>query len=584
MSQRSLTLFFGLLLPFSIGWGQGTGHAGKRTLSERSVPVISNLTYDSITQTAVTLFWTTDVPADSKVWWMASDSNDQPLIFSDSLFLSDEVTSHMVLIGNLQPATIYRYLVTSGNGEGIAVDSGYFITQSNSTGSMEAYFNHSVDTTVSKGENAKGNQNFSDLLADRIEHSEYSIDITLWEFADITAISDALIQAKERGVKVRFIYNHAPNTPLIDSLLAHGIPVLKREFDTTYDMHNKFWIFDYRGNQDAGTCYLNTGSSNVSHPMFHSDRNNMIVIQDKSLCAVYTRQFEQMWGSHGDLPDTTRSRFGTQKTDNVPHLLNIAGTRMEVWFCPTGNIASKYCNLFHANTTKSVFFCMFKFYLTDIEDTLHALFNRGMEISGVFDSSHAFRQESVYSRMKGIASTGAWNPPADVFFDPIDGLLHHKYCIIDADAEEGNKITVTGSFNWDPETNAGNDENSLVVFSPRINNLFYQEFMARYKESGGMLIGLAETKLQGPKERLEQNYPNPATSSTKIRYHIPETSQVRLRVIDMHGVQLVLLVDKTENAGTHESVLDASAFSPGIYFYRLETGTFSQTKKMVVVQ
>jgi len=583
MLKHFMVILCGLLVSISSGWGQDSGpvtHADRSLLLE---PVISNLSYDSITQTAVTLFWTTDVPADSKVWWMVSDSNYQPLLFTDSLFVTNEVTDHAVPLTGLEPGTIYRYMITSGNADGTAVDSGYWITQSISSGSMEAYFNHTVDTTVNTGEIAKGDQDFETLLIDRIKAASYSIDITLWEFAEMTAIADELVKAKERGVKVRFIYNHAPDTPLIDTLLKHDIPVLKREFDTTYAMHNKFWIFDYRNNPDAGTCFLNTGSSNVSHPMFHSDRNNMIVIQDESLCAVYTRQFEQMWGSHGDLPDSARSRFGTQKYDNVPHLLNMDGTRMEVWFCPTDHVSSKYCDLFHANATKSVFFCMFKFYLTDIEDTLHALFNRGMEISGVFDSSHAFREESVYPRMKGIASAGAWNPSADVFFDPIDGLLHHKYCIIDADAAEGNKITVTGSYNWDPVTNAGNDENSLVIFSPRVNNLFYQEFMARYRESGGTLIGLAEPDPALPNGILEQNYPNPASGYTKIRYCIPAEGRVRMQVYDLQGIRLFVAVDKTERAGTHEVILDVSAFSSGIYFYRLETENFSQTRKMVVV-
>jgi len=573
-----------LLAAFPL-WSQNIARPGSSGLQGRSIPVISSLTYDSIDETGVTLFWTTDVPADSKVWWMASDSNYQPVVFTDSMVIAEAVTVHIVPVSSLQPGKIFRYQVTSGNGEGTATDSGYFITQSASSGSVEAYFNHTVDTTVSTGEKAKGDQDFETLLIDRIEQANHSIDITLWEFANMTAIADELVKAKDRGVKVRFIYNHAPNTPLIDTLLAHGIPVLKREFDTTYAMHNKFWIFDYRSNPDAGTCYLNTGSANVSHPMFHTDRNNMIVIQDKSLCAVYTRQFEQMWGSHGNLPDTTRSRFGTQKTDNVPHLLNVDGTRMEVWFCPTGNISLKYCDLFHENATKSVFFCMFKFYLTDIEDTLHALFNRGMGISGVFDSSHAFREESVYPRLKGIASTGAWNPPADVFFDPIDGLLHHKYCIIDADAVTGNKITVTGSYNWDPVTNAGNDENSLVIFSPRINNLYYQEFMARYKESGGSLVGSGIREIDsGPSiySHILKIFPNPCVETATAIFTISLNSHVVMELFDNMGRKVEILANQVLGEGKYEILLNTSLLPQGIYFLRLQAGTVESMEKIVV--
>jgi len=105
-----------------------------------SLPVISGLTYDYITQTSVTLYWQTDLPADSKLMWIATDSNEEPLIYTDSLYLSAPVTSHVLSVSNLQPATIYKYRVSSQNGEGMARDSGYFVTRSLSTGSVDVYF------------------------------------------------------------------------------------------------------------------------------------------------------------------------------------------------------------------------------------------------------------------------------------------------------------------------------------------------------------------------------------------------------------------------------------------------------------
>jgi len=65
--------------------------------------------------------------------------------------------------------------------------------------------------------------------------------------------------------------------------------------------------------------------------------------------------------------------------------------------------------------------------------------------------------------MKGASVQNAWNPPADVFIDTIDKLLHHKYFITDANSSSGNKITVTGSFNWEPDASLWNDENTLVI-------------------------------------------------------------------------------------------------------------------------
>ncbi len=550
----------------------------------QSAPVILNLTYDSITQTGVTVYWTTDSPADSKIRWMAPDSNYQPLIFTDSIYDSTAVTNHVVPVSNLNPATIYKYQVISQSTGGMAVDSGYLVTQSASTGKVEVYFNHTVDTTVSAGEKANGSQDFETLLDNQIDNASHSIDITLWELANITSVSDALIRAKNRGVKIRFVYdNQAPNTPLIDSLLANGIPIQKRNYDTIHSMHNKFWIFDYRYNSNTNGKYLWTGSTNVSHAQFHSDRNNVIVIQDESLCATYTREFEEMWGSHTDLPDPSRARFGSEKINNVPHILNVAGTRMEVYFSPSDSVSSSLSNLILTETTKSVFFCMFKFTLPAIENALHTVFNDGKQISGVFDSSNSIIPDCAYPRMKGTADTNAWNPPADVFIDTIAGLLHHKYFIIDANSPAGNKITVTGSFNWEPPACSENDENELIIFDARVNNLYYQEFHQRYRESGGKLIGIGYIRTEEPMGvLLSQNYPNPFNPVTNIKFHVAKSSLVKIVVYDMMGCEVQTLVNKTLNPGSYETTFDGSSLTGGVYLYQISAGDYSETKRMML--
>ena len=551
----------------------------------QNAPVISNLTYDSIYQTGVTLFWTTNIPADSKIRWMAPDSNYQPIVYTDSIYLSAAVTNHVVPVGNLLPATIYKYQVISQGTGGTAVDSGYFVTQSASSGIMQVYFNHTVDTSVSTGEKANGRQSFETLLDNQINKANYSIDMTLWSFDQITSVAEALINAKNRGVKIRFVYNSTGDTPLIDSLRKYGIPIMKRNYDTTCSMHNKFWIFDYRDNSNANTKYLWTGSTNVTHPQFHSDRNNVILIQDESLCAIYTREFEQMWGSHTDMKDSLRVKFGPEKTDNVPHILNVAGTRMEVYFSPIDSVSSVLCNLILAKTTKSVFFCMYKFTLPTIENALHTVFRDGKGISGVFDSSNSVLRGCAYPLMKGTADSNAWNPHADVFIDTIPGLLHHKYFIIDANSSSGNKIAVTGSFNWEPPACSCNDENFLIIYNSRINNLYYQEFLARYIESGGELLdfGIGNTGTEVPSGfSLSQNYPNPFYPATNIKYYVSEASQVKIVVYDIMGHEIQMLVNETLTPGTYESTFNGSSMTNGVYFCKMFAGNDSETKIMVL--
>lgn len=561
-----------------------TGY-GANPRTTNNAPVISNLTYDSITQSGVTLFWLTDLAADSKIKWMVADSNYQPLSFIDSIYDAAQLTNHVVPIRNLQPATIYKYHIISQNPGGSTLDSGYFVTKSLSSGTVQVYFNHSVDLSVSTGEHANGNQNFEHLFIKQIDSARFSIDITLWGFSYYTSISDALIRAKKRGVKIRFVYNHTACTPLIDSLLAHGIPVLRRSYDTTYSMHNKFWIFDYRNSSNPNNKYLWTGSTNVSHPQFHSDKNNIILIQDESLCAVYTREFEEMWGSHTDRFDSQKAKFGAQKIDNTPHILNVAGKRTEVYFAPSDKVSVFLKGLILNKPIHSLFFSMLKFELPVVEDALHTEFNHGMQVKGVFDLANSTLPNSAYPRMKGLAVPNTWNPHADVFLDTLSGLIHHKYLLIDANTYAGNRILSTGSYNWEVPADIGNDENSLTIFDARINNLYYQEFHQRFLESGGKSI---ETNNIGNVLSQDamciQNYPNPFTQITNIRFKISETSSVNLAVYDMVGCEVETIVNTTMSPGTYQTKFDGTSLTSGLYFCKITAGVYSNTVKMILLK
>lgn len=553
-----------------------------------SGPVISNLTYNNITQTGVTVYWQTDSSADSKIRWMATDSNYQPVVFTDSVYNDSQVTNHVIPITNLQPAKIYKFQVFSQNTGGTSVDSGYLITQSASSGRVDVYFNHPVDTTVSTGENANGSQNFDSLWCHWIDSARYSIDMALFEFQDITSISTALINAKNRGVKIRAVCTQGLNSAMYDSLVAHGIPTIKRNYDTSYIMHNKFWIFDHRYNTNVNKKYLWTGSTNISHPMFHTDKNNIIIVQDESLCEAYMREFEEMWGSHTDLPIISRARFGPMKLNNTPHIFNVASNRMEVYFSPTDSVPNNLSRIILNQTTKSIFFCILHYEMAMIEDAMHSVFNNGKQIRGVFDLGGAWESGSAYRRMSGLNIPGSWNPPADVWVDSSSGLLHHKYLVIDADAPLGNRITATGSYNWGREFSYQNDENLLIVFNPRVNNLYYQEFYARYRGAGGSFIGINNISTEIPQRfYLHQNYPNPFNPVTRIRFDIPskgkgQMADVKLIVYDILGREVSTLVNEQLKPGTYEIEWNASSYASGIYFYQLSSEHFSQSKKMVL--
>jgi hypothetical protein len=83
---------------------------------------------------------------------------------------------------------------------------------------------------------------------------------------------------------------------------------------------------------------------------------------------------------------------------------------------------------------------------------------------------------------------------------------------------------------------------------------------------------------------LAQNYPNPFNPLTTIRYNLPNRSHVYLTVFNTLGQQVVQLVNGEMDAGHHEVKFDASGLSSGVYFYRMQAGSFTETKKLILLR
>lgn len=83
---------------------------------------------------------------------------------------------------------------------------------------------------------------------------------------------------------------------------------------------------------------------------------------------------------------------------------------------------------------------------------------------------------------------------------------------------------------------------------------------------------------------LSQNYPNPFNPVTKINFDLPKDSKVDMRIYDMLGREVALLLNEVKTAGYYTINFNASRLSSGIYFYRLSTGDFTSVKKLVVIK
>jgi photosystem II stability/assembly factor-like uncharacterized protein len=107
--------------------------------------------------------------------------------------------------------------------------------------------------------------------------------------------------------------------------------------------------------------------------------------------------------------------------------------------------------------------------------------------------------------------------------------------------------------------------------------------------SGGVTSANISNNFVPEKFSLSQNYPNPFNPTAKIKFDIPsngkgQTSNVRLIVYDVLGREVATLVNEKLTEGSYEVEFNGSNLSSGIYFYKLETERFTQTKKMIILK
>jgi hypothetical protein len=96
---------------------------------------------------------------------------------------------------------------------------------------------------------------------------------------------------------------------------------------------------------------------------------------------------------------------------------------------------------------------------------------------------------------------------------------------------------------------------------------------------------IVEVEIQFVNEfSLSQNYPNPFNPSTVISYRLPVIGFVTLKVYDILGREVVTLVNEEKSIGIYEVEFNATGFPSGIYFYKLQAGPFTETKKMILLK
>ncbi len=121
-----------------------------------------------------------------------------------------------------------------------------------------------------------------------------------------------------------------------------------------------------------------------------------------------------------------------------------------------------------------------------------------------------------------------------------------------------------------------------VLYGTSAADLIAKNIQAKTKYN---TVGVNNISTEVPKVfSLSQNYPNPFNPTTNIMFGVPKNSMVTIKVYDLLGREVAVLLNEQKQAGTYQVDFNAASLSSGVYFYRMEAGTFADIKRMVVIK
>lgn len=287
-----------------------------------------------------------------------------------------------------------------------------------------------------------------------INETKETLDIAVYNLGR-DVIIDAIINARERGVKIRMVGD-------VDEAMTRGYQTILRT-DIPFSLgnpsgiqHNKFAVRDKE--------YLIMGTGNLTDTDLMHNNNNYAIIQSKSLSKAYSDEFEQMFFG----------RFAKRKgpkTSNRHHVVN--NIPIEAFYSPyNGNDAMKKLIQLVDEAKTEIQFMIFAMTHDELTTALIRAANRGVLVRGIQDFTFIRGTAMVGSR---LYNSGRYNPQFGPFskedgnentktpgLRTSGGKLHCKTMIFD------RKIVSTGSFNWSNNAINNNDENMLVLNSSMV--------------------------------------------------------------------------------------------------------------------
>lgn len=526
-----------------------------------------------MTPSSITLSWTTSANATPGLKYGLTTALELGKVTG-----TQAGKNHNVTISDLSAASVYyvKPFAFIGNDTAFAATMPV-VSKSLSSGKIDVYFNKSIDSRQAEEEIAHGNIAFSDTLVALIGRAKSSISVALYSLSGTVGakVGNALISARNRGVVVRVIMeDDNSNTAPPNNLKNNGIPFITDKYGLNSGdglMHNKFLVFDANSN-NPNDAYVWMGSYNTTDTGENNDYQNVVLIQDQSLAKIYTMEFNEMWGSSSDVPNSTTSRFGANKTNNTPHRLLIGNTWVESYFSPSDQVTEQIKKAI-LSTDYQAYISLLTFTKADLAIAEQTKAAEGKKFINILDNNS---DQGTQFTFLGTFS--------EAYIHNIGGLYHHKYLIVDNNQAQSDPLVLTGSHNWSSSAETKNNENTLIFHSYRIANLYVQEFAARYAEVGGTYNLPLEVKTNPLADSFELlgNYPNPFNPSTTLRFTIPNTGHVTVEVVNVLGQKIATLVNGQLDKGYHDVPFNAASLASGVYFYTVQFNQTTKTAKFIL--
>lgn len=519
---------------------------------------VDNIKQANITKTSFDISWESNFSGSSNLKY-----GTDPTDLSQEINNAGLTTSHSISLTGLDAGIFYYVQVSTENGMDEAQSAiRVFSTESNSTGEMKIFFNRAVDNSVSTGVDAEyrtGAQIVNEIVS-HIDNAQTSVDMCVYNINQLSIVV-ALNAAITRGVVVRYIANSGTlNSALDGSIVPVEFPNLKLNGSAL--MHNKFMIVDQDSENES---WVMSGSMNMTSNNISDDFNNILFIQDQALAKGYTLEFNEMWGGPDQTPNIFSVKVGDQKTDNTPHNFIIGGDLVESYFSPSDNTTNAIAGSL-LTADNDVQFAVLSFTMNDMRDALINRNNNGVDVRGLIENIN-----DIGGDYDALVAAGV-----NVKAHPETYDIHHKYAIIDANDPASDPQVVTGSHNWSAGAENSNDENTLIIHSPIVANIFLQEFEARWD---GLLESVKGVEsIPGFDVQI---LPNPVQNIATIQMDSEKTNDVVLTLWTIDGQQLQSRILRKVN-GKELVEIDVNNYPSGNYLVTFQVGNAITAKQMVI--